>query len=75
MARKKPTAKSEFLFFDVHYEDGSQTSNRKIPGEAVGPFDRDDTIRAILEAQDREIEERSGRRRAPIKTIAPVKGR
>ena len=27
---KKPTARSEFVMFDVIYEDGSQRSNRKV---------------------------------------------
>jgi hypothetical protein len=69
MARKKPNPKAEFVFFNVLYEDGSQTSNRKVPGDILGGFDGDEPARAAIEAQDREIAERSGRPRAPIKTI------
>ncbi|MDX2203264.1 MAG: hypothetical protein NW223_10985 [Hyphomicrobiaceae bacterium] len=68
MARK-PTAKSEFVLFNVLYEDGSLTSNRKVPSAAVGTLDGDAPIREVIEQQDREIAERSGRPRGPIKTI------
>ena len=29
---KKPTARQEVVMFDVVYEDGSQRSNRRVPG-------------------------------------------
>ena len=29
MARSKPTARIDYVFFDVYYEDGSRASNRK----------------------------------------------
>ncbi|MBS0243944.1 MAG: hypothetical protein JSS20_17355, partial [Proteobacteria bacterium] len=63
MARK-PTAKQEFVVFNVTYEDGSVTSNRKVPANDLGGLEGDEPARAFLEAQDREIGERSGRRRA-----------
>jgi hypothetical protein len=75
MSRKKPTPKAEFAFFNVIYEDGTQTSNRKVPGNVLGGLEGDEPARAIIEAQDREIEERSGRPRGPIKTIVRVKER
>ena len=68
MARKKPVD-SAFVLFDVIYEDGSRTSNRKVPGDQVGGLDGDTPAKAIIEAQDREIGERSGRPRGRIKTI------
>jgi len=68
MARK-PTNKSEFVLFDVVYDDGSQRSNRRVPREVVEGLDGDEPARAVLEAQDREIAERSGRPTAVIKTI------
>jgi hypothetical protein len=71
MARK-PTAKVEVLTFNVMYEDGTQLSNRRIPGAAINQFDRDNSIRAFFEAQDAEIAERSGRPRGPIKDIEAV---
>lgn len=70
MARQKPTAKPDFVLFDVLYEDGTQTSNRKVPTSVLGGLDGDAPARAVIEAQDREIAERSGRRRSAIKSIA-----
>lgn len=72
MARKKPTSKAEFVFFNVIYEDGSQTSNRKVAGDLVDTLDGDAPIREAIEAQDREISERSGKSRSPIKKIERV---
>jgi hypothetical protein len=74
MAGKKAKADGAFLLFDVIYEDGFRSSNRRVPAAEIGPFDRDDTIRAILEAQDRKIAEVSGRPRGRIKTISPSAG-
>jgi hypothetical protein len=68
MARQKPTAKPDFVLFDVLYEDGTLTSNRKVPS-SLGSLEGDTPARAVIEAQDREIAERSGRSRAPIKSI------
>lgn len=74
MARK-PTAKQEFLAFNVHYEDGSITSNRRIPAGEVNSLDGDAQALAFFEAQDREIGERSGRPRAKIKSLEKLNGR
>ena len=68
MARK-PAAKGEFVFFDVVYDDGSRRSNRRVPKEILGGLDGDEPARAVIEAQDREIAERSGRAMAKIKTL------
>lgn len=71
---KKPTARAEFVFFNVVYEDGSQRSNRKVPLEAVeDPYDRDGAIRKALEAQDLAISEKSGLPPLQIKTITRAK--
>jgi hypothetical protein len=69
MARKKPTARAEFVLFNVTYEDGTLTSNRKVPAEILGGLDGDEPARKIIEEQDREIGERSGRPRARIKSM------
>ncbi|MBE0530416.1 MAG: hypothetical protein IH626_06270 [Rhodospirillales bacterium] len=69
MARKKPTAKAEFVLFNVVYQDGSLSSNRRVPSSELDGLDGDAPARAIIEAQDREIAERSGIPRGPIKTI------
>jgi hypothetical protein len=68
MARK-PTARSEYVSFDVVYEDGSQRSNRKVPAEILGGLDGDEPARAEIEAQDRAIAEKSGMPPLNIKSI------
>jgi hypothetical protein len=74
MGRKpKSKVKAEFILFDVVYEDGSQSSNRRVPSTQLGGLEGDNPARAIIEAQDREIAERSGRPRSPIKSLRRVK--
>jgi hypothetical protein len=68
MARK-PTARSEFVMFDVVYEDGSQRSNRKVPAELLGGLDGDDPARSEIEAQDQAIAEKSRMPPLAIKSI------
>jgi hypothetical protein len=68
MARK-PTKRTEFVLFDVIYEDGSQRSNRRVPGEALGGLDGDEPARNIIEQQDREIAEKSGQIPLRIKSL------
>ncbi len=71
-AKKKVTA--DYSLFDVLYEDGSRTSNRKVPASAMAEVhqDKDEAVRAYLEAQDREIAEASGKYRGDIKAVIPV---
>jgi hypothetical protein len=69
MARKRSKSQAEFVLFDVHYEDGTRTSNRKVPSAALGGLDGDEPAIAIIEAQDAEIAERSGRTRGLIKQV------
>lgn len=69
MARKKPNPKAAFVLFNVLYEDGTQTSNRKVPSDILGGLEGDEPARAVIEEQDREIAERSGRSRGPIKSV------
>ncbi|HUO53268.1 MAG TPA: hypothetical protein VMU18_00900 [Rhodoblastus sp.] len=68
MARK-PGSKSEFVLFDVTYEDGVMRSNRRVPKDILGGLDGDEPARAFLERQDREIAELSGNPMAPIKKL------
>ena len=70
MGRQKPTAKPELVFFDVLYADGTMSSNRRVPGSVLGGLEGDTPARTVIEAQDREIAERSGRLRPPIKSIS-----
>ena len=66
---KKPTARTEFVLFDVIYEDGSQRSNRKVDASLLGGLDGDEPAKAAIEEQDRVISEKSGLPPLAIKTI------
>jgi len=66
---KKPTARSEFVMFDVVYEDGSQRSNRKVDASLLGGLDGDEPAKAAIEEQDRAISEKSGLPPLAIKTV------
>jgi len=50
----------EFVLFDVLYEDGSRTSNRKVPGSELGGIDGDLPAKPYIEAQDGKL------RRSPV---------
>jgi hypothetical protein len=69
MAIRKRTDGS-FIAFDIVYEDGSRSSNRRVPINALGGFDGDAPAKAVLEAQDRDIANASGRPRPAIKSVA-----
>ena len=66
---KKPTARSEYVFFDVTYEDGSQRSNRKVEANLLGGLDGDEPARTAIMEQDRAISEKSGLPPLSIKSI------
>jgi hypothetical protein len=70
MARTRQSRLSGFILFDVVYEDGTQTSNRKVPASELGGLDGDAPARAIIESQDQKIGEMSGNPRAQIKSIS-----
>ncbi len=59
MARKS-TARLEFALFDMFYGDGSQRSNRRVPGEILDSLNGDAPARATIEEHDRLIAEKSG---------------
>ena len=66
---KKPTSRSEFVLFDVIYEDGSQRSNRKVPSDLLGGLDKDEPAKTYIMEQDQAIAEKSGQPPLPIKTL------
>lgn len=72
MARKKPMD-GEFVAFNVVYEDGSLSSNRKVPTAALDGLADTANAKAVIEAQDREIAEKSGRPRGRVKSVERVK--
>ncbi|GAA0578625.1 hypothetical protein [Caenispirillum bisanense] len=70
MAKKKQKAvEADYVLFDVVYDDGFRTSNRRVPTELLGGLDGDEPARAVIEEQDREIQRMSGKSRGAIKTI------
>jgi hypothetical protein len=68
MARK-PGTRTEFVLFDVFYEDGSQRSNRRVPSDVLGGLEGDAPAHAVLAEQDRLIAEKSGLPAVSIKSI------
>lgn len=73
MARMKLKAQSEFALFDVLYEDGTQTSNRKVLLQEISDLSDEQGIWDAITAQDAQIAERSGKVRGAIKSIERVK--
>ena len=70
MARRPGARRiEEFVFFNVLYEDGTQTSNRKVPGSELDGVDGDLLAKPYIENQDRKIAEISGKPRGPIKSV------
>lgn len=61
---------TSFVSFDVTYDDGTKSSNRRVPATALGGLDGDEPARGIIEAQDREITAASGRPRPAIRSLA-----
>ena len=73
MARKKLAPKRPaFSSFNVTYEDGTVTSHRRVSNDLLDQSfgaTLQDLARTALEDQDNEIAQRSGQRRAKIKSI------
>ena len=76
MARKKSGGKpATFTMFNVTYEDGTITSNRRVANELLDQSFGDnllDLARNAIQDQDNEISARSNQKRAKIKSIAKV---
>ncbi len=70
MAPPRRRIETSFVFFDVQYVDGTQTSNRKVPATALVGLEGDASARAIIEEQDRAIGLASGRPRPGIKSLS-----
>jgi hypothetical protein len=70
MARNKSKPiESGYALFDVLYEDGSRSSNRRVPRSILGGLDGDEPARKAIEEQDNAIAEKAGRPRIPIKKV------
>lgn len=76
MARKKSDSKAAaFTMFNVTYEDGTLTSNRRVANELLDQSFGDDLMalaRTAIQQQDNDIAARSGQRRSKIKSIVKV---
>ena len=71
MAKKKQPVANGFVLFDVFYQDGSRTSNRKVPASEVGTLDGDAPIARLHRgAGPHRSPSARGTRAVPIKTIA-----
>ena len=71
MARREKVQRSgEFALFDVLYEDGTRSSNRKVPSTELGSLDGDALVKPYIEAQDRKIAAVSGKPRGSIKSVS-----
>jgi hypothetical protein len=66
---RKPGQNSEFVMFDVVYQDGTRRSNRKVPRALTGGVEGDKRAHGFLIEQDRDIAEKSGKPAGKIKTI------
>jgi hypothetical protein len=69
MGRKKPPGPDGFILFDIVYEDGTLSSNRRVALAGLDQLDIDASAQAAIEAQDRKIAELSGRPLVPIESI------
>jgi hypothetical protein len=70
MARRPGSRRvEEFVLFDVLYEDGTQTSNRKVPASELVGIEGEEAAKPYIEEQDRKIAEVSGKPRGPIKSV------
>ncbi len=76
MARKKSKSKkASFMAFNVNYEDGMVTSNRRVSNDLLDQSFGDtlqDLAHSAIASQDNEIAQLSGQRRAKIKSITPA---
>jgi hypothetical protein len=72
---KKAGKNSEFVMFDVVYEDGTRRSNRKVPRALLGGHLGDKAAHGFLIEQDREIAEKSGMPPPKIKSIGRSGGK
>jgi hypothetical protein len=76
MAPPRRRIETSFVAFDVTYVDGTRSSNRRVPATALTGLDGDAAAQPIIEAQDQEIGQASGKPRPAIRSLArsPAKG-
>jgi hypothetical protein len=69
MARKKDKTDNGVVLFDVFYEDGTRTSNRRVPAADLGSLDGDAPAKSFIVDQDRKIADLSGNAPRSIKAL------
>lgn len=70
MARKKSKPlDAAYVLFDVFYEDGSRSSNRRVPSDLLGGIDGDEPAFDAIQEQDRVIAEKSGKPPLSIRSV------
>ena len=75
MARRKAQSKATTILFNVVYEDGALSSNRKVSSDLLESLygeDPENMARVAIEEQDRAVAERSGYSKGKIKSITRV---
>jgi hypothetical protein len=75
MAAKQRRLDAKIVAFDVFYDDGTRSSNRKVPGELVGGLDGDEPARNFIEEQERRIAEASGKPQRRIERMVRSGGK
>jgi hypothetical protein len=60
-SRKQVVPNKGTVLFDVVYQDGTRTSNRKVPSGLLGGLDGDEPARTEIAVQDQRIAEASGK--------------
>lgn len=65
----KRKIESSFVAFDVSYVDGTRSSNRRVPSNALTGLDGDLPARDIIEQQDAAIGAASGKLRPAIRSL------
>jgi hypothetical protein len=70
MAPPRRKIETSFVAFDVHYVDGTISSNRRVPATALTGLDGDEPAKTIIAAQDHEIGVASGKPRPEISSVS-----
>jgi hypothetical protein len=65
----KRRALGSFVSFDVTYEDGTRSSNRKVPSSVLEAIEGEAAVEAAIATQDRKIALASGRPQGVIKSL------
>ena len=77
MARKRKSTKpATFVMYNVIYEDGTLSSNRRVPGDVLQDLLGSDDVELaqnFIQEQDETIAQRSGYAKSKIKTVVRVK--